>query len=174
MLFYMTKFNNIATNTIFNNAWNFLPKWNSTQQRWQIKKPYRKSNGAGKYACNLLASKKSCFNKCNCKSGQHNRMRWKVSRLCLTSVYRKARKKIGIGDKKRKWDHLLYFVGLCRLLTRRTYAIILFSGNRITLIISVLTSLNNAFLVTFFQIPIRLTMWVHGRKLCNHLGNQGV
>ena len=38
----------------------------------------------------------------NCKSRQNNRMRRSVSRLYPTSVYHKARKKIGIGNKKTK------------------------------------------------------------------------
>ena len=31
---------------------------------------YKKNHGAGKYSCNLCASKKSCFNIRNCKSGR--------------------------------------------------------------------------------------------------------
>ena len=102
-LLLFTMFWDIMRNTskriqvLVNNAcittWDLLPKWNTMPllQR-QVKKQYKGSHGARKYSWNLRASKKSCFNKRNCKSGRHNRMQRKVSTLRPTSLYRKAHK----------------------------------------------------------------------------------
>ena len=84
----------VLTNTVCTTAWNLLPKWNSTPHHQQAKKRYKKSHSAGKYSCNLGASKKSCFNKSNCMSGRHNKMKRNFSTLRLTSVYHKARRMI--------------------------------------------------------------------------------
>ena len=102
-LLLFTMFWNIMRNTskriqvLVNNAcittWDLLPKWNTTPllQR-QVKKRCKGSHGAGKYSWNLCASKNSCLNERNFKSGRYNRMERKVSTLQPTSVHRKAHK----------------------------------------------------------------------------------
>ena len=97
----------VLKNTVCTTAWSLLPKWNSTLRHRQAKKCYKKSHGAGKYSYNFRASKKLCFNKRNCKSGRHNKMRRKVSTLWPTSVYRKAHKMICKEKKKTKPPHLV-------------------------------------------------------------------
>ena len=92
----------VLANTVCTTAGNLLPKWNSTPHHQWAKKHYKKSHGARKYACNLCANKKLCFNERSYKSGRHNRMRRKVSTLWPTSVYRKARKMIRKKKEKTK------------------------------------------------------------------------
>ena len=112
MLFLLTKFGNIMrniitrtyvlANTVCTTAQNLLLEWNSTPCHRLAKKHYKKRYGAGKYSCNLRASKKLCLNKRNCKLGRHNIMRRKVSILWPISVYRKAHKMICKEKKKMK------------------------------------------------------------------------
>ena len=82
---------------LVNNAcittWDLLPKWKTIPLlHSEVKKQYMGSHGARKYSWNLCASKKSCFNKCNCKSGRHNSIRRKVSTVRPTSVHHKVHK----------------------------------------------------------------------------------
>ena len=199
---------------LVNNAcittWYLLPKWNTMPLlHRQVKKQHKGSHGAGKnYLC---ASKKSCFNKHNCKSGRHTRMQRKISTHWPTSVHRKAHKicqrvrSIDLLDPiiqvKTKsageykipppwrlcwmiwaiscWrtlnvEILLELINLCCLLKSQTYITTLYPRNLATLIVFILTFLNIVSLDTFFRIPIRSTMWTHGRKLYNQLRNQGV
>ena len=91
----------------------------------------------------------------------------------LPTIVKHVRRLV-LETRKQKRDHLLWFIGLWQLLTSQTYTTILFPWNRIALIVFVLTFLNTTSSDIFFRIPIYLTMWIHGMKLYNHRGNQGV
>ena len=48
-------------------------KWFNKPWIQHTKKRHKTNNDSGKIYHNLRASKKSCYNKCNCKSGRHSR-----------------------------------------------------------------------------------------------------
>ena len=97
----------VSANTVFTNAWNLLPKWSSTPQHRRIKKRYKKSNGARKYAYNLRANKKLCFNERNFKSGQHNSMKKKFQDFAKLPFIVKHIRRLVLVTRKQKQDHLL-------------------------------------------------------------------
>ena len=104
VLFYMTNFNNVVTNTItkthvsansmITTIWNLLPAWISKPRHQQKKKRDKTSNNDGQCTIKLCANKKPSFNKRNYMLGQHNRMQHKVSRLCPPKLYQNHAHKV--------------------------------------------------------------------------------